>query len=250
MLENVSSEKWLLVLGANSDMAVAIARRFAQAGWSIQLASRNIEALQTEAQHLQVAYGIQTETYHFDARESASHARFYADLSHQPDSVIVAFGLLGDQTQSQADFTQALAVMETNYTGAVSICEVIAADFEQRQQGFIVGISSVAGDRGRASNYIYGSSKAAFSAYLSGLRHRLFKSNVHVMTVKPGFVATKMTEGLDLPAKLTATPQEVAQAVWNGVNNQSNVIYVKWIWRYIMLIIIHLPNVVFNKTKL
>lgn len=246
----MSSEKWLLVLGANSDMAIAIVRRFAQAGWHIQLASRNIEALQTEAQHLQVAYGIQTETYHFDARGTASHARFYADLSHQPDGVIVAFGLLGDQTESQADFAQALAVMETNYTGAVSICEVIATDLEQRQQGFIVGISSVAGDRGRASNYIYGSSKAAFSAYLSGLRHRLFKSGVHVMTVKPGFVATKMTAGLDLPEKLTATPQELAQAVWNGVNNQSNVIYVKWMWRYIMLIIMHLPNFIFNKTKL
>lgn len=246
----MSSGKWLLVLGANSDMAVAIARRFAQAGWSIQLASRQTETLQTEAQHLQVAYGIQTEIYRFDARESASHARFYADLSHQPDGVIVAFGLLGDQTQSQADFNQAQAVIETNYTGAVSICEIVATDLEQRQQGFIVGISSVAGDRGRASNYIYGSSKAAFSAYLSGLRHRLVKSNVHMMTVKPGFVATKMTEGLDLPAKLTATPQEVAQAVFNGVSKRKNVIYVKWMWRYIMLIIIHLPNFIFNKTKL
>jgi decaprenylphospho-beta-D-erythro-pentofuranosid-2-ulose 2-reductase len=250
MLDNLSSGKWLLVLGANSDMAVAIVRRFAQAGWHIQLASRNIEALQTEAQHLQVAYGVQAEAYEFDARDTGSHATFYAALGRKPEGVVVAFGLLGDQTASQADFNQAQAVIETNYTGAVSICEMIAADMEQRKAGFIVGISSVAGDRGRASNYIYGSSKAAFSAYLSGLRHRLFKSGVHVMTVKPGFVATKMTEGLDLPAKLTATPQEVAQAVFDGVSKRKSVIYVKWMWRYIMLIIIHLPSFVFNKTKL
>lgn len=250
MLENVSSEKWLLVLGANSDMAVAIARRFAQAGWHIQLASRNIEALQIEAQHLQVAYGVKANACHFDARDPDRHASFYAALAHKPDGVVVAFGLLGDQTASQADFKQAQAVIETNYTGAVSICEIVAADMEQRQSGFIVGISSVAGDRGRASNYIYGSSKAAFSAYLSGLRHRLFKSGVQVMTVKPGFVATKMTEGLNLPAKLTATPQEVAQAVFTGVSKRKNEIYVKWMWRYIMLIIIHLPNFVFNRTKL
>ncbi|MCH9742876.1 MAG: SDR family oxidoreductase [Proteobacteria bacterium] len=249
-MNDVSSEKWLLVLGANSDMAVAIGRRFAQAGWHIQLASRNIEALQTEAKHLQVAYGIEAEAYLFDARDLASHAVFYNALVHKPDGVVVAFGLLGDQTASQADFNQAQEIIETNYTGAVSISEIVAADMEQRQAGFIVGISSVAGDRGRASNYIYGSSKAAFSAYLSGLRHRLFKSGVHVMTVKPGFVATKMTEGLDLPAKLTATPQEVAQAVFNGVSKRKNVLYVKWMWRYIMLIIIHLPSFIFNKTKL
>jgi decaprenylphospho-beta-D-erythro-pentofuranosid-2-ulose 2-reductase len=249
-MKDVSSEKWLLVLGANSDMAVAIARRFAQAGWHIQLASRNIEALQTEAKHLQVAYGVKANAYHFDARDTSSHASFYHTLTHKPDGVVVAFGLLGDQTASQADFSQAQSVIETNYTGAVSICEIIAADMEQRQSGFIVGISSVAGDRGRASNYIYGSSKAAFSAYLSGLRHRLFKSGVQVMTVKPGFVATKMTEGLDLPAKLTATPQEVAQAVFTGVSKRKNVIYVRWMWRYIMLIIIHLPSFIFNKTKL
>lgn len=246
----MSSEQWLLLLGANSDMAIAIARRFAQAGWHIQLASRNLEAVQIEAQHIHVAYGVKTEAYKFDARDTDSHAPFYNALTHKPDGVVIAFGLLGDQTVSQADFNQAQAVIETNYTGAVSICEIIATDMKQRQSGFIVGISSVAGDRGRASNYIYGSSKAAFSAYLSGLRHRLFKSGVHVMTVKPGFVATKMTEGLDLPAKLTATPQEVAQAVFDGVSKRKPVIYVKWVWRYIMLIIIHLPSFIFNKTKL
>jgi short-subunit dehydrogenase len=106
----------------------------------------------------------------------------------------------------------------------------------------MVGISSVAGDRGRKSNYIYGSAKAALTAYLSGLRNRLYDAQVHVMTVKPGFVATKMTEGMDLPEKLTAQPQQVAEDIYNAQQKGKNVLYTKWVWRYIMMIIRAIPE--------
>ena len=140
--------------------------------------------------------------------------------------------------------------MDTNYTGLVSILNIVANDFEKNKNGFIVGISSVAGDRGRKSNFIYGSAKAAFATYLSGLRNRLFNLNVHVLTVKPGFVETKMTEGLNLPVKLTAKTEEVANDIFKAQQKGKNVIYTKWFWRYIMLIIKNIPEFYFKKMSI
>ena len=132
--------------------------------------------------------------------------------------------------------------MDTNYTGVVSLFNIIANDFEDRRSGFMVGISSVAGDRGRKNNYIYGSAKAALTAYLSGLRNRLYDAQVHVMTVKPGFVATKMTEGMDLPEKLTAQPEEVAEDIYKAQQKNKNVLYTKWMWRWVMMMIKMIPE--------
>ena len=244
------SNAWLLVLGANSDIAVATERRFAKEGWNIYLASRDMDNLAKEAANLRLRYGVEAKESFFDAIDFTSHHAFYATLDPKPTGVIVAFGFLGDQQTAQKEFSVAKKIMESNYMGAVSILEVIAQDFEARGSGFIAGISSVAGDRGRASNYIYGSAKAGFSTYLSGLRHRLFKVGVHVMTVKPGFVATKMTAGMDLPVKLLAEPHMVAEDIYCGVLVKKNTVYSKNIWRLIMLIITHLPEKIFKKTKL
>lgn len=244
------TREWILILGANSDMAVATGRRFAQEGYNMYLASRNTEELEKEAAHLNTQYNIQANAIYFDALDYNSHAEFYERLDPKPAGVIAAFGAMIDQQTAQQDFNTARIVMYTNYCGAVSILETIAADFEKRRWGFIAGISSVAGDRGRQSNYIYGSAKAGFSAYLSGLRHRLFKSGISVLTVKPGFVATKMTAGLELPGALTAQPGEVGERIFNAVKKEKNTIYVKPIWRLIMFIIIHLPEFVFKRSKL
>ena len=156
--------------------------------------------------------------------------------------VISAVGYLGDQDKAQSDFSEAKKIIDTNYTGVVSLLNIIADDFEKRRNGFIVGISSVAGDRGRKSNYIYGSAKSALTTYLSGLRNRLYDANVQVLTVKPGFVATKMTKGLDLPEKLTALPEEVAEDIYNAQQKGKNVLYTKWIWRWVMLVIKAIPE--------
>jgi short-subunit dehydrogenase len=246
----MNNTPWLLILGANSDMAKATAKRYAQAGYNLYLASRNLDECEKTAADIRLRSQVEVLALSFDGRDFKSHAAFYAGLVAKPQGVVVAFGMMHDQQQAQADFGLAQEMIEANYAGAVSILEIIAADFEQRQNGFIVGISSVAGDRGRQSNYIYGSTKAAFTTYLAGLRHRLVKSNVSVLTVKPGFVATKMTAELDLPAKLTAQPEQVAQAIFNAVAKKKSTIYVKPIWRLIMLLIIHVPNFVFHKTKL
>ena len=126
----------------------------------------------------------------------------------------------------------------------------MANDFEQRRSGTIVGISSVAGDRGRASNYIYGSAKAGLSAYLSGLRNRLAKSNVHVLTVKPGFVRTKMTADLPLPGPVTAKPERVANDIFSAAHRQSNEIYTLSIWRPLMFVIRNIPETIFKRLNL
>ena len=185
-----------------------------------------------------------------DILDYENHQTFYNNLEEAPLGVISAVGYLGNQEKAQSDFKEASRITDTNYTGIVSLFNIIADSFEKRRSGFIVGISSVAGDRGRKSNYIYGSAKAAFTAYLSGLRNRLHGAQVKVLTVKPGFVATKMTEGMDLPEKLTAQPEQVAKDIYKAQQSAKNVIYTKWVWQWIMMIIRNIPEFQFKKMGL
>lgn len=240
----------VLILGAGSDMAVALARQFAAGKYDVQLAARNTSFLQAQENDLRIRYGINVSSHAFDAVDFASHPAFYESLPVKPDITVCVFGYLGDQELGQTSWQEASRIIHTNYTGAVSILNVVAADYAARRQGTIIGISSVAGERGRQSNYLYGSAKAGFTAYLSGLRNRLFHNGVHVMTVQPGFVYTRMTEGLTLPPLLTAQPTEVASAIVKAAKAKKNVLYVKWFWRYIMLIIKSIPEFIFKKLKL
>ncbi|ATL48611.1 short-chain dehydrogenase [Chitinophaga caeni] len=240
----------VLILGATSDMAVAIARKFAQEKYDIQLAARNVQQLDALEKDLGIRYGVKASSFTFDAADTAHHEAFYNQLPVKPDITICVFGYLGDQATAEKDWNESEKIIQTNYTGAVSILNIVANDYAGKKQGTIVGISSVAGDRGRLSNYMYGSAKAGFTAYLSGLNNRMFHEKVHVLTVLPGFVATRMTENLELPAILTAQPQEVANDIYKAVQKKKNVVYVKWFWRYIMLIIRNIPNGIFKKLKL
>lgn len=240
----------VLILGATSDIAIALAHKFGSSGTDLQLAARDVQSLQTLKSDLEIRYNIAVKTYAFDATQFDSHADFYASLEVAPDIAICVFGYLGNQSGASKDWQESKRIIDTNYTGAVSILNIIANDFEQRRHGVIIGISSVAGERGRQSNYLYGSAKAGFSAYLSGLRNRLHSSNVHVITVKPGFVDTRMTEGLDLPKILTARPAQVAGCVFSAVKKKKNILYVLAIWRLIMFIIKMIPEGIFKKMKL
>ena len=241
---------YLLIVGAKSDIAKATAREYAQNGYDIYLAGRNISELETFAEDIRVRSEKAVELVELDILNYASHQAFYDSLAEKPLGVISAVGYLGEQEKAQIDSDEAQKIMDTNYTGVVNLLNIIAHDFEQRRAGFIVGISSVAGDRGRKSNYIYGSAKAGLTAYLSGLRNRLYESQVHVLTVKPGFVATKMTEGMDLPKKLTAQPEEVAKDIFKAQQRGKNVLYTKWMWKYIMFIITSIPEFMFKKMSI
>jgi decaprenylphospho-beta-D-erythro-pentofuranosid-2-ulose 2-reductase len=240
----------VLILGAGSDMAVALARHFGKEKYHVQLAGRNLPALQALQTDLQIRYGITAKSYAFDALDFNSHRSFYDGLDIKPDITICVFGYLGNHQVAQTNWTETSKIIHSNYTGAVSILNIVAEDYAKKRQGTIVGISSVAGERGRQSNYLYGSAKAGFTAYLSGLRNYLFQYGVHVMSVQPSFVYTKMTEDLKLPPLLTATPAQVASAIAKAIQKKKNVLYVKWMWRYIMFIIKSIPEPIFKKLKL
>lgn len=240
----------VLILGAASDMAIAIAEKFASEGCHIQLAARNVHRLEPMQSDLAIKYGSRVSIHEFDALDFNSHQSFVVSLRPVPDVTICVFGLLADNEQAAEQWELASRILETNYTGAVSVLNAIAQLYKSRKEGTIVGIASVAGERGRQSNYLYGSAKAGFIAYLSGLRNRLYREQVHVVTVQPGFVYTKMTEDLKLPKLLTATPHEVAEGVYKAVRSKKNIVYVKWFWRWIMLIIKLIPEFLFKRLKL
>jgi len=239
-----------LILGATSDMALAIARTFADHGYSLTLAARNMDRLKAMEADITIRHRVHVVTVLFDALDIPSHQAFYDSLAVKPDVVICVFGLLGDQARAQGDWSHVMEILSSNFIGAVSILNIVANDFEKRKQGTIVGISSVAGERGRQSNYFYGSAKAGFTAYLSGLRNRLYKSGVHVLTVKPGFVKTRMLDNMKTPGPLTASPSKVARDVYNAVVKRKDTIYTLWLWRPIMYIIKTIPEGMFKKMKL
>ena len=242
--------KTILILGATSDVAVAIARRFANENYTLLLAGRDEETMKRTARDISIRAQADVRTIYFDAEDTRSHRDFYYSLDVTPDVSVCVFGYLGDQQKAQTDWQEAARIIQVNYTGAVSILNIIASDYARNGKGTIVGISSVAGERGRQSNYLYGSAKAGFTAYLSGLRNRLYGMGVHVVTVKPGFINTKMTEGLNLPKPITAEPSHLGKAIFNAVQKKKNVIYVLPAWRLIMLVIRLIPEGIFKKLKL
>lgn len=244
------SRNSVLILGARSDIAMAVAHRFAKDGYDIQLAARNSDGLNRDQADIELRYQVGVTTHDFDALDIASHDRFVDSLPQLPDVAVCAVGYMGDQAESEQDVQIAAHVMRSNFEGPASILSVLANRFEKRGSGTLVGISSVAGERGRATNYVYGSAKAALTAFLSGLRNRLAKKGVHVATVLPGFVATRMTNSMDLPSRLTAQPDDVAVGVVGAVVWKKNVIYVGWIWCVIMMIIRNIPEQVFKGMKI
>lgn len=239
-------------MGAKSDIAQAVAREFARHNFDVILAARNSsdELLAAMKTDLEIRGGGHAFAVEFDAENFAAHEQFYKNLPAPPDVVLCAFGYLGEQSQAEKDWSETARIINVNYTGAVSILSVAANDFETRGAGCIIGISSVAGERGRASNYIYGSAKGGFSVFLDGLRHRLSRFDVNVLAVKPGFVDTKMTEGMNLPKPLTATPEQLARAVFNAYRKKKATLYYLPAWRFIMFVIRNVPEFVFQKTKL
>lgn len=239
-----------LILGSTSDIARAVAKQLAEQGHQLMLAARNPASLEADASDLRVRYGADVSTHLVDAEDIADHSSWYAALPQRPDWVIAAIGWMTEQEKAEQNWALAEKMILANYTGVLSLLHHVANEFEARGSGVIVGLSSVAGDRGRASNYYYGSAKAGFTAFLSGLRNRLATKGVQVLTVKPGFVDTKMTSGLDLPPLLTAQPEQVAKDILKGIRKKKNVVYTKWMWRFVMLIIQHIPEGIFKKLKL
>ncbi len=248
------SQKSVVLLGGGSTLARAMAMRFAEKGFALVLADLDTAELEVIAQDLRVRYGQSCRALHFDALDYGSHGDFAAEcakaLGETPGGVVVCFGVTPVQEDAQKDFSVAHHCLDVNYTGAMSVLEHFATLFETRGSGFIAAVSSVAGDRGRQSNYIYGAAKAALSVYLCGLQNRLFKRGVYVTTIKPGFMDTKMTWGMDLPARLLTDPEQAAGIAVQAILKGRGEAYVPGYWRLIMLIIRHIPGMVFKRLSL
>lgn len=239
------------ILGATSGVARYIADEFARRGYALILAGRDTEEMAVMAADLHIRHEIPCHVLAFDALAYDTHAAFVQQCEHAlgelPGGVVACFGYMADQSRAQQDFAVARRTVDTNFTGAVSILECFAARFETRGSGFVAALSSVAGDRGRKMNYIYGASKAGLSVYLQGLRNRLHGSGVQVTTIKPGFMDTPMTQGMALPERLVAAPEDAARSMVQAILKGRNIAYVPFFWRFIMLIITHIPEWQFKK---
>lgn len=254
MSANQQSTKSVVILGATSTIARATAHAFASDGYNIVLG--DIEPIENEiiAADIRTRFDVATHAIAFDATAFETHKKVLKDCENafgeMPEGIVLCFGYMAEQEDAQKDFNKLQQTIDINFTGAASILEKFATRFEKRRHGFITVLSSVAGDRGRQSNYIYGSAKAGLTAYLQGLRNRLYKANVYVTTIKPGFVDTKMTYGLPLPGPLVATPQAAGRAIYRATIKHKNEVYVSFFWRYIMLIIKYIPEWQFKKMGL
>jgi len=247
-----AAETWL-VLGASSAIARAFARVAAQDGADILLAGRDRDDLEKSAADIAIRTGRRAIVLDFDATDLTSHAALIERARREADAgtlnIFLAFGTMPSQAEIDADASLAVRTIESNFIGAVSVLQHAAPVLEAKKRGAVIALSSVAGDRGRLKNYVYGSAKAGLSAYLQGLRARLFRSGVTVTTVKPGFVDTAMTFGL--PGMfLVASPDAVARACLAAAKRGREEIYVPFFWRGIMTIIRNIPERIFKRLSI
>jgi len=241
----------MIVLGSTSEVAQAFVEKALQEGEKfekIYLVTSNRETTERFARHIDVKFFQQSEVIELDLMKEIDYNRL--DSVHS-QLLFCAAGYLGEGSEEGLyDNRNTERIISINYSRLVPVINHFAHKFESRRSGTIIGLSSVAGDRGRQSNFIYGSAKAAFTAYLSGLRNYLFEKKVHVMTVKPGFMATKMTEGMPLNPALTATPKQAAAHIFKAYKSRRNITYVLPVWAVIMMIIRNIPEFIFKKLKL
>jgi short-subunit dehydrogenase len=243
----------VLILGATSGIASALAREFAARKFDLVLGGRDQGELSALASDLSLRNSVRASILPFDALDTQAHAAglraFLAEVGNTLAGAVVCIGYLGDQAKGQSNWEEARLILETNFTGCVSALNILANHFELRRTGFICAISSVAGDRGRQSNYLYGAAKAGLSVYLQGLRNRLFPAGVKVITVKPGFVDTRMTYGR--PGMfLVASPESVAQGIFKAIVKGTSVVYLPWFWRPVMLIVRSIPEAIFKRLRM
>ena len=240
----------ILILGAKSDIAISTAHQFANKGYSLQLASRKCNSLISFANEIKRKYLVQVNLIEFDILDIDKHEDFISNLPEVPEIVLCAVGLLGVQEKSEKNISDLILILKTNFEGPASILSLFANMFEKLGRGTIIGISSVAGDRGKVSNYIYGSAKSGFTAFLSGLRNRLSSKGVKVITIIPGPVRTKMTKNTKLPFFITADVEDVSKSIYLAVKKNRDVIYVKPVWKLIMCFVKTIPELIFKKLKL
>lgn len=244
------SETWI-ILGATSAIARAFARNCAESGADLLLQGRDMSELTRIAQDCSLRGATSAEAVAFDARKPDGFDEIITQATAHSGTLNAAVfvGSMPEQADIDEDPAMIDGVIQDSFTGLARFLQLLAPHMEERESGTIIGVGSVAGDRGRVGNYVYGAAKAGFHTYLSGLRNRLGRKGAHVITVKPGFVDTGMTWGLE-GMFLVASPEDVAESLMKAVRKKRNVIYTPWFWRYIMLIIRHVPEFIFKKLSI
>ncbi len=247
MINAVGAPQSLLLLGGTSDIAVALARRYARTGLRVVLAARPTERRTAAAAELR-ELGCSVTEVDLDARDHASHAATIdaAFAGGDIDIALVAFGLLGDPEQAWTDADLALELAEVNYTAPVHLGVLLGQKMRAQSHGWIVAMSSVAGERVRRSNFVYGSTKAGFDGFYLGLGEALAEHGVRVLVVRPGFVKSKMTIGID-EAPLAVTPDQVAEAIAEAIESKKALIWVPGAMRAVMSGLRHVPRPLFRK---
>lgn len=225
--------KTVLILGANSDVAKQCILQYVEKGFDIIAASRNTESLNDFVEKNNLASAV--SVMHFDAADFDSHQRFYDELHVKPHVVVYAAGFLVENSEALRNFQDTQQMMQVNYMGGVSILNIIAADGNNRNLERIIGLSSLSGVRGRKSNFVYGSTKAAFTTYLAGLRQELQGRNVKVNVLISGYINTKINAGLDLNKSLLMEPDYVAKHIVDAGNSFTIVPNFKWKMIYFIL---------------
>ncbi len=253
MKDSLGAVQSVLLLGGGSDIAVATCRELvARRARTVVLAARSPETLDTTTKELEGLGATTAAAVAFDAADTESHEAFVNDVFDRFgdfDLVLFAFGVLGDQSTTERDAAAAVEVARVNYVGAVSVAVPVAQRLRAQGHGTLVALSSVAGERARRSNFVYGSSKAGLDAFFQGLGDSLAGSGVAVMVVRPGFVHTKMTDGLP-PAPLATTPDAVATAIVGGIARGAHTVWVPPALRWAMAVLRHVPRPVFRRLPL
>ena len=242
----------IVIMGATSAIAYETAKHFAAEGADLFLVARSASKLTTIANDLKVRGARRIDTYELDLAELGQHQALFdaiVQAYETLDMLLIAHGTLGDQHLCEASVEETVKEFTNNCISVISLLTLFANYFEQQRHGCIAVISSVAGDRGRQSNYVYGTSKAAVSTFLQGLRNRLYKSGVTVLTIKPGFVDTPMTAS-HRKNLLFASAQSVGAGIYKAMKQGRDVVYLPWFWRPILLIVNLIPERLFKKLSL
>lgn len=242
----------IAIIGATSALAHEAARCFAREGAELFLVARSEEKLKTVADDLKVYGAKQVETFLLDLNDLSRHQELFDNAIitlNGLDMVLIAHGTLGNQHKCEVSVEETLKELTNNFTSVISLLTIAANYFEQQKRGCIAVISSVAGDRGRKSNYVYGTAKGGISVFLQGLRNRLSKSGVKVVTIKPGTVDTPMTASMK-KGLLFAKPDAVGRGIYEAMKQGKDIVYLPWYWHPIMLVVKSIPERVFKRLSL
>jgi decaprenylphospho-beta-D-erythro-pentofuranosid-2-ulose 2-reductase len=244
----------VVILGALSAIAIATARIYAAEGAALLLVGRNAERLKGLADDLRARGAVKVEVAATDLEAASSQARQHLDAWSKTlggiDHVLVIYGYLGSQEKASSDAAELGRIVSSNFTSAVQWCEAAAAIMRAQGRGSVVAVSSVAGDRGRQSNYAYGAAKGGLALYMQGLAHSLAAVGARAVAVKPGFVDTPMTDGMNKQGALWAKPEAIGKAIRRAADKGGPIQYAPGLWRMIMLVIRTVPAFIFHKTKL